>query len=85
MIEPVSIRLEASSHCQLRCPSCPTTDGSIDQAIGMGFLTAGDFRTFLERNPSVQNIELSNYGEIFLNPQLLEILSATSRSRRSMA
>jgi MoaA/NifB/PqqE/SkfB family radical SAM enzyme len=74
MIEPVSIRLEASSHCQLRCPACPTTDGSIDQAIGKGFLKAADFRTFLERNPSVQNIELSNYGEIFLNPQLLEIL-----------
>ena len=37
MIEPVSVRLEASSHCQLRCPSCRTTDGSIDQAIGKGF------------------------------------------------
>src|SRR5437879_2490924 len=74
MIEPVAIRLEASSHCQLRCPGCPTTDGAIDQAIGKGFLKAGDFRTFLERNPSVQTIELSNYGEIFINPQLLEIL-----------
>ena len=53
MIEPVAIRLEASSHCQLRCPSCPTTDGAIDRVIGKGFLKAGDFRTFLERNPSV--------------------------------
>jgi hypothetical protein len=71
MIEPVSIRLEASSHCQLRCPACPTTDGAIDQVVGKGFLKAGDFTTFLERNPSVRSIELSNYGEIFLNPQLL--------------
>jgi MoaA/NifB/PqqE/SkfB family radical SAM enzyme len=74
MIEPVAIRLEASSHCQLRCPSCPTTEGAIDQAIGKGFLKAADFQEFLERNPSVRSIELSNYGEIFLNPQLLDIL-----------
>jgi MoaA/NifB/PqqE/SkfB family radical SAM enzyme len=74
MIEPVAVRLEASSHCQLRCPACPTTDESVDQAVGKGFLKAADFRTFLERNPSVRIIELSNYGEIFLNPQLLEIL-----------
>ncbi len=74
MIEPVSIRLEASSHCQLRCPGCPTTDKMIDQAVGKGFLKAADFRTFLERNPSVKVIELSNYGEIFINPQILEIL-----------
>jgi hypothetical protein len=47
MIEPISIRLAASSHCQLRCPACPTTDGSIDQVIGKGFLKADDFRTFL--------------------------------------
>jgi MoaA/NifB/PqqE/SkfB family radical SAM enzyme len=74
MIEPVSIRLEASSHCQLRCPACPTTGGDVDQAIGKGFLKPDDFKKFLERNPSLRHIELSNYGEIFLNPQLLEIL-----------
>jgi MoaA/NifB/PqqE/SkfB family radical SAM enzyme len=74
MIEPTFIRVEASSHCQLRCPACPTTNGEIDQAIGKGFLKADDFRRFLERNPSIRGIELSSYGEIFLNPQLVEIL-----------
>jgi len=85
MIEPISIRLEASSHCQLRCPACPTTDGSIDQVIGKGFLKADDFRTFLERNPSVRNIELSNYGEIFLNPQFLEILKIAHKRNVALA
>jgi len=73
-VQPTAIRLEAASHCQLRCPSCPTTSGAIDPAIGRGFLRAEDFRVFLERNPRVREVELSNYGEIFLNPQLSEIL-----------
>ena len=73
-VRPTAIRLEASSHCQLRCPSCPTTVGAIHPAIGSGFLRAADFERFLERNPEVREIELSNYGEIFLNPELSEIL-----------
>ena len=32
------------------------------------------FRQFLEANPQLQQIELANYGEIFLNPELLGIL-----------
>lgn len=73
-VQPTTIRLEAASHCQLRCPTCPTTSGAISPAIGSGFLRATDFRELLERNPQVREIELSNYGEIFLNPELSEIL-----------
>jgi hypothetical protein len=40
------IVLEASSFCQLRCPSCPTTAGSIYPAIGSSFLRFEDFRKF---------------------------------------
>jgi MoaA/NifB/PqqE/SkfB family radical SAM enzyme len=42
--------------------------------IGSGVLKFEDFRNFLEANPAVTQVELSNYGEVFLNPQLLEIL-----------
>lgn len=73
-IHPRSIRLEASSHCQLRCPSCPTTTGAIDAAIGKGFLRFDDFRTLIDANPDLARVELSNYGEVFLNPELLQIL-----------
>ncbi len=74
MIKPTTIRLEASSHCQLRCPSCPTTTGHIHPAVGSGFLKLADFRRLLDENPQIRRIELSNYGEIFLNPALPEIL-----------
>src|SRR5713101_5657168 len=78
-IVPRRIRLEASSFCQLRCPSCPTTSGAIHPAVGSGFLKLEDFRKLVDRNPSLEQIELSNYGEIFLNPQLLAILEYAHR------
>jgi MoaA/NifB/PqqE/SkfB family radical SAM enzyme len=74
MIKPRRIRLEASSFCQLRCPSCPTTGGHIHPAIGSGFLKFENFRTLLDTAPGLERVELSNYGEVFLNPQLLQIL-----------
>jgi MoaA/NifB/PqqE/SkfB family radical SAM enzyme len=73
-IKPKSIRLEASSFCQLRCPSCPTTTRAIHPAVGSGYLDLDNFRTLLDGSPGVTSIELSNYGEIFLNPQLLPFL-----------
>jgi MoaA/NifB/PqqE/SkfB family radical SAM enzyme len=73
-IDPRSVSVEASSFCQLRCPSCPTTSGHIHPAIGSGFLKFDDFRKLLESNPALQQVEIANYGEVFLNPQLLAIL-----------
>jgi len=74
VVRPQAIRLEASSHCQLRCPSCPTTSHAIHPAVGSGFLDPVDFEHLLVQNPSLRIVELSNYGEIFLNPKLPEIL-----------
>jgi len=71
---PRQIRVEASSFCQLRCPSCPTTAGAIHPAIGNGFLRFDNFRRLIDENPSLARVELSNYGEAFLNPHLLDIL-----------
>jgi|RhiMetdeSRZDD1v2_1073273.scaffolds.fasta_scaffold152513_4 Iron-sulfur cluster-binding domain len=73
-IKPKKIRLEASSCCQLRCPSCPTTNKIIHPAIGSGLLKLSDFKKLLDQNRWLKEIELSNYGEIFLNPDLLEII-----------
>lgn len=72
---PSSIRLETSSYCNLRCPSCPTTTRAIDPTIGRGFLKLADFQQLLRANPGLRHIELSNYGEIFLNPDLIPIMA----------
>ena len=61
---PSKIRLEASSFCQLRCPSCPTTAGAINPAIGNGFLHFDDFRTLLDDNPSVITSNWQTMGKL---------------------
>ncbi|MBF8276451.1 MAG: hypothetical protein HW390_1524 [Candidatus Brocadiaceae bacterium] len=69
-----SVCIEASTVCQLKCPSCPTASGIIANRFGSGFLTFDHFRRFIDENRSVSAVELSNWGEIFLNPQLKDIL-----------
>ena len=74
-VSPGAVQIDASSHCQLACPLCPTADGRTRPGMGQGHLKFSDFRTLLDRNPEIHHVELSNYGEMFLNPQLTEILA----------
>ena len=67
-------RIEAASACQLRCPLCPTGKGELGPVVGTGLLAAADFERFLDRNPALREVELSNWGEMFLNPALSDIL-----------
>jgi len=70
---PKRVRLEASTICQLRCTGCIFQKGGNDN-LGRGYLTIGNFRKFCDMNPFIQEIELSNFGEIFLNPDLIGIM-----------
>ncbi|HEY4363636.1 MAG TPA: radical SAM/SPASM domain-containing protein [Bryobacteraceae bacterium] len=73
-VHPRSLQIDASSHCQLACPSCPTATGAARPALGAGHLDPAHFRDLLDRNPDLTDVELSNYGEMFLNPKLVELL-----------
>ena len=68
------LRLEASSNCQLKCPSCPTAAGEIQKTLGGGFLSFENFKRLIRENPQIRLIELSNWGEIFLNPEIVDIM-----------
>lgn len=72
---PTSVRLCACSLCQLSCPACDT-HFELDKknVLGRGYLRAKDFRRFVDNNPQVKEIELSHSGEIFLNPELEDII-----------
>jgi len=78
-IKPRRIRLEASSVCQLRCSLCPQSTGALEDTVGLGFLRAEDFDSLLAKNPWLAEVELSNLGEIFLNPELLDIMESAHR------
>lgn len=71
---PTSILLEASSACQLKCPSCPTAAGLVNKYIGSSYLSFESFKSVVDQNPWISGIELSNYGEIFLNKDLAKII-----------
>lgn len=72
---PSLIRLEASTHCQLACPLCPTASGEVYPSLGKTYLTPENFERFLSANSkTLKRIELSNWGEAFMNPRLIEIL-----------
>ena len=70
---PERVRIDASTICQLKCAGCGFQNGEGD-GLGRGYLTFENFRKFCEMNPFIKDIELSNYGEIFLNPDLIDIM-----------
>ena len=74
-LTPASIQIDASLNCQLACPLCPTADGRLRPTLGAGHLKLTDFEALLRDNPQIAHVELSNYGEMFLNPQLSDILA----------
>jgi len=74
LILPKTIRLESASYCQLKCPSCPTASGAIRPGVGTGHLRLDNFKKLLDDNPRITRIELSNYGEMFLNKELTKIM-----------
>lgn len=73
-IKPALIMLDASSACQLKCPSCPTGQGMTLKTLGAKFLKFTDFKYLIDANPWIKAIELANWGEIFLNPEIIAIL-----------
>jgi sulfatase maturation enzyme AslB (radical SAM superfamily) len=71
---PQKIRIDASTVCQLKCPSCPTASGKIRMHLGNGYLSFVDFKKLMDKNKSVARIELSNWGELFLNKEIDKII-----------
>ena len=70
---PKMVRIDASTLCQLNCKSCYMRKNNSD-TMGRGYLKFADFKNFIQNNNYIKAIELSNSGEIFLNPDLLHIL-----------
>jgi MoaA/NifB/PqqE/SkfB family radical SAM enzyme len=70
---PSRVWLEASTLCQLNCADCNMRKRN-NGTLGAGYLKFADFKKFIDRHPFIKSVELSNNGEIFLNPELLDII-----------
>lgn len=72
-IEQASI--DICTKCQLKCVSCSTSIGLIRNGlIKEGKMNFESFKYILDTNPEIKEIELSNWGEIFLNNDIIPIL-----------
>ncbi len=73
---PAELRIEACSLCQLNCPGCCVrpSERLYSKSYKFGYLKFSDFRNLIDDNPQLKSIELSNNGEIFLNPELDKII-----------
>jgi len=80
-INPSKIRLDVSTVCQLKCPSCSNAGGLIARHLGAQFLKFKDFKKIVDSHPSIRSIELSNWGEIFLNSDLLKIAAYAYKNK----
>jgi len=70
---PRRVCIDVSTVCQLGCRTCPTSRGLIRENLGSGFLSPDQLAKFLQDHPWITEIELSNWGEVFLNPGLKDI------------
>lgn len=79
---PSKIRLEACNMCQLDCPLCETPRRRTRPGIkGWGYLKFEDYKTLLEKNPSIKEVDLAWLGEIFLNPDIRKIIRYSFEKR----
>ena len=78
MIELPEIKeasIDFSTVCQLHCVECSTSKGITHSGIvGKGVLSLSDFMDFIKANPQIKRIEMSNWGEIFLNKDIYSIM-----------
>ena len=76
-LKPFDYAIDISGGCNLRCISCPRATRH-DQHPPMGFMDAATFGQVLDKilreDPFVGNVQLYQWGEPLLNPQLPEII-----------
>ena len=74
---PLSISIEPTTSCNLRCPECPSGLRSFTRPTGM--LEPALFRKLInEVHPWLTNLTFYFQGEPFLNPNLTEMISYAS-------
>ena len=70
---PWKIRMEVSTMCQLNCVGCYMRKNN-NGTMKSGYLKFENFKKFIDKNPFIRNVEVSNSGEAFLNPDLKKII-----------
>ena len=76
-----TLTVDGCSLCQLKCPQCPASQMGYQNTIGKGYLHIMGFLQLLDKYPDTKHIEFDNFGELFLNPDLLSIMLQAQKER----
>ncbi|HUG70171.1 MAG TPA: radical SAM protein [Pirellulaceae bacterium] len=80
-IKPYDYQIDVSGVCNLRCLACPRSD-RFERHPSKGYMSVETFRQVLDKilreDPLVGNVQLYQWGEPLLNPQLPEIIHAAN-------
>ena len=71
---PWRVRIDICTLCQLRCRDCHMRDPG-EATMGYGYIPAETFKNFIDDNPFILSIEISNNGEPLIHPQLHEMIT----------
>ncbi|MHC4892812.1 MAG: radical SAM protein [Planctomycetota bacterium] len=71
-----ALQIETSSICNFRCESCPLSLPDYDRP--QKHLCRVEFEKVLDAFPEVEKVELQGLGEVFLNPDLKELVAAAT-------
>lgn len=69
---PKHVYMDPSSACHLHCPLCPTGANTIN--LPRRIMKFDDFKKYIDQIPTVEKLDLYNWGEPFLNPDIIRII-----------
>ncbi|CAG0935643.1 Putative mycofactocin radical SAM maturase MftC [Thermoflexales bacterium] len=77
---PYRYTIDPLNVCNLRCPLCPTGLGTLKRERGK--MKLADFQTIIDQiAPYALLVELYNWGEPFLHPDIFQMIQYASRKR----
>lgn len=72
---PRAVRFEITNRCNLKCVMCPQPE---TMKRPKGHLDFELYRRFLDANPGVEEVDLFNWGEPLLHPQICDFVGEAS-------
>ena len=65
--------MEATTHCQLKCPTCATATGELYQHMARGFLRFDDFKRFIDENGYSFHLVVEGSGRASVEEKLARV------------
>lgn len=76
---PFALSVEPGTACDLRCPQCPTGNGTLNRPGGR--MQVEDFETLLDMLPGLTVVNLYLQGEPFLHPRMTDMIRIASEKK----